>query len=53
MLIGFFLRRIVTVTLCAGSFWLGMKTDRLIAAQPATPATVQPAAECEVPADGQ
>jgi len=35
MLIGFFLRRIVTVTLCAGSFWLGIKADRLIAAQPA------------------
>ena len=49
MLIGFVLRRIVTVTLCAGSFWLGMKTDRLIAAQPAAPL----AAECEVPADGQ
>lgn len=49
MLIGFFLRRIVTVTLCAGSFWLGMKTDRLIAAQPAAPV----AAACEVPADGQ
>ncbi|MCA0273291.1 MAG: hypothetical protein LCH69_14695 [Proteobacteria bacterium] len=50
MLIGFFLRRIVTVTLCAGSFWLGMKTDRLIAAQPAAAPV---AAECEVPADGQ
>ncbi|HQU66754.1 MAG TPA: hypothetical protein PLI43_01005 [Albidovulum sp.] len=49
MLIGFFLRRIVTVTLCAGSFWLGMKTDRLIAAQPAAPPV---AAECKVPADG-
>ncbi len=34
MLIGFFLRRIVTVTLCAGSFWLGIKADRLIAAKP-------------------
>jgi hypothetical protein len=29
MMIGFFLRRIVTVALCGGSFWLGMKTDRL------------------------
>ncbi|MCB2134451.1 MAG: hypothetical protein KDE08_00665 [Rhodobacteraceae bacterium] len=42
MLIGFFLRRIVTVMLCAGAFWLGMKTDRLIqpkaAAAPATTA---------------
>lgn len=25
----FFLRRIVTVTLCAGSFWAGMKADGL------------------------
>lgn len=53
MLIGFFLRRIVTVTLCAGSFWLGIKTDRLIAAQPAATATNSVAAECKVPADGQ
>ena len=48
MLIGFFLRRIVTVTLCAGSFWLGLKTDQLVRAEPA-PA----AADCaEAPADG-
>ena len=50
MLIGFFLRRIVTVTLCAGSFWLGMKTDRLIVAQPVAAPV---AAECKVPANGQ
>lgn len=53
MLIGFFLRRIVTVTFCAGSFWLGMKTDRLVAAQPAATATKSVVADCEVPADGQ
>ena len=35
MLIGFFLRRIITLTLCAGSFWLGMKTDRLFVPKPA------------------
>ncbi len=34
MLIGFFLRRIVTLTLCAGSFWLGIKTDQMITAKP-------------------
>ena len=49
MLIGFFLRRIVTVTLCAGSFWLGMKTDRLFSA---TPAAAPTAATCEAPANG-
>ncbi|MEZ5777815.1 MAG: hypothetical protein R3E44_05585 [Paracoccaceae bacterium] len=43
MLIGFFMRRIVTLSLCAGAFWLGMKTDRLFAAKPAA-ATV--AADC-------
>lgn len=30
MLVGFLLRRIVTVVLCAGSFWLGLKADRLV-----------------------
>lgn len=45
MLIGFFLRRIVTLTLCAGAFWLGMKTDRVLYAQPA-------AFPCEEPANG-
>lgn len=49
MLIGFFLRRIITVTLCAGSFWLGLKADRLITAKPAA-ATV--AAECPEVSDG-
>ncbi len=43
MLIGFFLRRIITLALCAGSFWLGMKTDRFIVPKPAA-ATV--AADC-------
>lgn len=50
MLVGFFLRRIFTVTFCAGSFWLGMKADRLMTAKPAA-ATV--AADCEVPANVQ
>ncbi len=49
MLIGFFIRRIVTLTLCAGSFWLGMKTDRLFTARPAA-ATV--AADCPEATDG-
>ncbi len=31
MLIGFFLRRIVTVTLCAAAFWAGVKADHLFA----------------------
>ena len=31
MFIGFFLRRMVTVLLCAGSFWLGIKTDAMFA----------------------
>jgi hypothetical protein len=31
MVFGFFLRRIVTVALCAGTFWLGMKTDAIFA----------------------
>ncbi|MCV2864027.1 hypothetical protein [Defluviimonas sp. WL0075] len=43
MLIGFFLRRIVTLTLCAGAFWLGMKTDRVLSA---------PVVPCEEPANG-
>ena len=49
MLIGFFLRRIVTLTLCAGAFWLGMKTDRLFETKPAA-ATV--AADCPEVGDG-
>lgn len=48
MLIGFLVRRIITLTLCAGSFWLGMKTDRLFTARPAA-ATV--AAGCPEAAD--
>ncbi|MGB3147829.1 MAG: hypothetical protein WBA91_08740 [Paracoccaceae bacterium] len=31
MLIGFFLRRIITVALCSGTFWLGVKTDQFFA----------------------
>ena len=31
MFIGFFVRRLVTVLLCAGSFWLGIRTDALFA----------------------
>jgi hypothetical protein len=38
MMIGFFLRRIVTVTLCAGAFWAGMKADSLFAAGVQAPA---------------
>ncbi len=49
MLIGFFLRRIVTVTLCAGSFWLGIKTDRLFTANPAAAPV---AADCGGGIDG-
>ena len=49
MLIGFSLRRIITLALCAGSFWLGVKTDRLI--QP-KPAAVQAAADCPEAANG-
>ncbi|HPE25109.1 hypothetical protein [Albidovulum sp.] len=45
MLIGFFLRRIVTFALCAGAFWLGMKTDRMIQVAPT-------AAPCEEASDG-
>ncbi|MCB2129923.1 MAG: hypothetical protein KDE03_12795 [Rhodobacteraceae bacterium] len=43
MLIGFFLRRIITFALCAGAFWLGMKTDRILVPKPVA-ATV--AADC-------
>ncbi|WP_413875517.1 hypothetical protein [Albidovulum sp.] len=35
MLIGFFLRRTVTLLMCAGSFWLGLKADRLVRPEPA------------------
>lgn len=31
MLVGFFLRRIVTVLLCAAAFWAGAKADQLFA----------------------
>ncbi|SPH16632.1 hypothetical protein DEA8626_00142 [Defluviimonas aquaemixtae] len=43
MLFGFFIRRIVTVTVCAASFWLGMKTERLIEPKPAA---AKVAADC-------
>lgn len=36
MLIGFFLRRIVTIALCAGAFWAGVKADNLFASGPGT-----------------
>ncbi|MCV2874282.1 hypothetical protein OEZ71_18455 [Defluviimonas sp. WL0050] len=49
MLIGFFLRRIITLTLCAGSFWLGMKTDRILV--PKT-AAAPVAADCPEVTDG-
>lgn len=35
MFFGFFLRRIVTVTLCGLAFWAGMRTERLIIRSPA------------------
>ena len=47
MLIGFFLRRIVTVMLCAAAFWAGVKADNLFAA--GVPA---PAADCAGGTDG-
>ncbi|MFO1174929.1 MAG: hypothetical protein U1E48_06935 [Paracoccaceae bacterium] len=31
MFVGFFLRRIVTVALCAAAFWAGAKTDNFFA----------------------
>jgi hypothetical protein len=40
MFIGFLLRRIVTVGLCAAAFWGGLKADDLFAGAPA------PAADC-------
>ncbi len=42
MFIGFFVRRFVTVLLCAGSFWLGIKTDAIFASG-GTPAGSTPA----------
>lgn len=49
MLVGFFLRRIVTVALCAGSFWLGLKADRLLRPDPAAAAAT---AHCPEVPDG-
>ncbi len=34
MFVGFFLRRIVTVALCAAAFWGGVKADALFASAP-------------------
>lgn len=42
MFIGFFLRRIVTVSLCAGSFWAGIKADHLFSSGGATAGTACP-----------
>ncbi len=47
MFIGFFMRRIVTVALCAGAFWAGVKADNLFAAGVSAPAT-----DCAGGADG-
>jgi len=49
MFIGFFLRRIVTVSLCAGAFVMGMKAERMIEPKPAA---ANPAAECPEAPDG-
>jgi hypothetical protein len=49
MMIGFFLRRIVTVALCGGSFWLGIKADRLFTP---TPAASVAGANCPEAANG-
>ena len=46
MFLGFFLRRIVTVALCAGAFWAGLKADDLFAG------TTAPAADCVEAGDG-
>lgn len=49
MLIGFLLRRAITLLLCAGSFWLGLKADALVEPDPAA---APAAAACpEVPDD--
>ena len=37
MLVGFFLRRIVTVLLCAAAFWAGVKADKIFASGGQTP----------------
>ena len=50
MLVGFFLRRIVTLTLCAGAFWLGLKADELFVPR-VPPASATP--DCRNMPDGQ
>lgn len=47
MFIGFFLRRIVTVALCAAAFWAGVKADNLFAA-----GVTPPAVDCAGGSDG-
>ncbi len=42
MFVGFFLRRFVTVLLCAGSFWAGIKTDALFASGGTTAGSLCP-----------
>ena len=50
MFVGFFLRRIVTVALCAAAFWGGVKADALFASAPGARAH---GADCAPPAAGQ
>lgn len=45
MLIGFLLRRTITLLLCAGSFWLGLKADALVEPEPAAAPATAPCAE--------
>ncbi len=49
MLVGFLLRRTVTLALCAGSFWLGLKAERMV--EPG-PAAAPAAARCPEIPDG-
>ena len=48
-MIFFMLRRTTTILLCAGSFWLGIKADRLFTANPAAAPV---AADCGETTDG-
>jgi hypothetical protein len=50
MLIGFFLRRFVTVALCAGSFWLGIKADHMVS--PGSVAAPVAAVDCPEAGNG-
>lgn len=49
MLIGFLLRRVVTLSLCAAAFWLGVRADRLFMPEPVATAS---AADCPATQDG-